>query len=152
MKTGWRVLILNGPNLQLLGRREPGVYGSASLAEVESRLAALAVEMGLVLRCRQSNHEGDLVDWVGAMPGEYDGLVINAGAYTHSSIALRDAISGVNLPACEVHISNVFARESFRHASYLSAVCVGQICGFGTDTYEWGLRALVRWLDTHVTK
>jgi len=152
MKTAWRILVLNGPNLQLLGRREPGVYGSAGLADVEARLAAVAVEMGLELTCRQSNHEGMLLDWIGGMPGHFDGLVINAGAYTHSSIALRDAIAGVKVPACEVHISNVFARESFRHVSYLSAVCVGQMCGFGTDTYEWGLRALVRWLDTHVTK
>jgi 3-dehydroquinate dehydratase-2 len=151
MKTAWRILVLNGPNLQLLGRREPGIYGSAGLPEIEARLQALAVELGVEICCRQSNHEGQLLDWIAETPGQFDALLINAGAYTHSSIALRDAIAGADIAACEIHLSNVFARESFRHVSYLSAVCIGQVCGFGADSYEWGLRALLRWLEAHTS-
>ena len=139
-----RLLVINGPNLQLLGQREPTVYGRTGLAELESRLVSLGAELGVEVVCRQSNHEGDLVDWIGRMPEEgFAGLVINPGAYGHTSIALRDAIAGVHAQAVEVHISNIHAREEFRHHTYLSAVCVGQICGLGTDGYEWALRALV---------
>jgi len=143
-----QILALNGPNLQLLGRREPGVYGQQTLADIEQLLAATAIELAVTVQCRQSNHEGELVDWIGAA-GEngFAGLIINPAAYTHTSIALRDAIAGSGLPAVEVHISNVHARESFRHISYTAAVCMGQICGLGINGYALALRALVHRLQ-----
>lgn len=143
-----KILVINGPNLQLLGRREPSVYGHRGLAEVEARLAAVASELGVEVECRQSNHEGDLVDWIGGMSAEgFAGLVMNPGAYGHTSIALRDAIAGTGVAAIEVHISNIQAREEFRWHTYTAAVCRGQVCGLGTDGYEWALRALVRMLS-----
>ena len=142
-----RVLVLNGPNLNLLGTREPGVYGSATLGDVEQRLADVAAELGVEVECRQSNHEGDLVDWIGACPGTFDGLIINPAAYTHTSVALRDAVSATGIPAIEVHISNVHARERFRQRSLTAPVCLGQMCGLGVAGYEWALRALVRHLS-----
>jgi 3-dehydroquinate dehydratase-2 len=147
-----RVLILNGPNLQLLGTRETAVYGATTLAAIEARLQAVAGELGVAVECRQSNHEGQLVDWIGAAgTAGVAGLIINPAAYTHTSVALRDAVAAVRLPAIEVHLSNVYARESFRHHSYLAPVCLGQIAGLGADGYEWALRALHRHLLQRAT-
>jgi len=140
-------LVLNGPNLNLLGSREPGVYGSATLAEVEAACLLAGVELGLEVECRQTNFEGELVEWVqqaGAdqAAGGLVGAVLNAGAYTHTSIALRDAIAGSGLRVVELHISNVHQREEFRHHSYLSAVSAGLVVGFGVAGYPLALRGL----------
>ena len=131
---GKMILLLHGPNLNLLGTREPDVYGRETLADINQRCAERAARFGLGIRAIQSNHEGVLI--------EASGVVFNAGAYTHTSIALRDAISGVKLPVIEVHLSNIHAREEFRHHSYLAPVCVGQICGFGWRSYMLGVDAL----------
>jgi 3-dehydroquinate dehydratase-2 len=136
-------LILNGPNLNLLGTREPGIYGAKTLADVEADCHAVADRLGVTVRCVQSNHEGALVDEIHAARGTSAGIVLNAGAYTHTSLALRDAISGAGVPAIEVHISNVHARESFRHHSMIAAVCLGVIAGLGTGGYALALQALV---------
>ena len=130
------ILVLNGPNLQLLGTRKPATYGSRSLADVENRLRTLAGELGVDVECLQSNHEGDLVDWIGTARERFSGIVINPGAYTHTSVAIRDAIEAVGLPAVEIHISNIHAREEFRHRSLIAPVCLGQVCGMGTFGYE----------------
>jgi 3-dehydroquinate dehydratase-2 len=141
-----RIAAVHGPNLNLLGQREPGVYGRHTLGDVDAALHALAAELGAELECHQSNHEGALVDFVQQAAPRVDGFVVNAGAYTHTSIALRDALAGVARPYVEVHISNVFARERFRHRSYLAAGAVGVISGFGVDSYRLGLRALIEHL------
>lgn len=138
-----KILALHGPNLNLLGRREPSIYGGADFEQVCRSLDALAAELGVSLTQRQSNHEGVLVDAVQAAVGDFDGALINAGAYTHTSIALRDALLGTGLPFVEVHVSNVYAREPFRHHSYLSDIARGVIVGFGADSYLLGLRGLV---------
>ena len=140
-------LVLNGPNLNLLGTREPGVYGTATLADVEASCAAAGRELGLDVECRQSNHEGVLVDWVQEAgrrqaAGELVGVVLNAGAYTHTSVALRDAVAGSGLRMVELHISNVHQREDFRQHSYLSSVAAGVLVGFGVAGYPLALRAL----------
>jgi 3-dehydroquinate dehydratase-2 len=140
-------LVLNGPNLNLLGSREPGVYGHATLAEVEADCVAAGVELGLDVECRQSNAEGELVDWVQEAgrrqaDGDLVGAVLNAGAYTHTSIALRDAVAGAGLRIIELHISNVHRREDFRQHSYLSPVAAGVIVGLGVAGYPLALRAL----------
>jgi 3-dehydroquinate dehydratase-2 len=136
------VLILNGPNLNLLGTRQPEVYGKDTLADVEKLCRAKAADLGFDVTFEQSNHEGVLVDLIHAAKSQHAGIILNAGAYTHTSIALMDAISSVELPAIEVHLSNVHARESFRHVSYISKVVIGQVCGFGTASYTLALDGL----------
>jgi 3-dehydroquinate dehydratase-2 len=141
-----RVLLLNGPNLNLLGLREPGLYGSQTLAAIEADLTRQAEALGVDLACFQSNHEGALVDRIHAARGEVDGILINAGAYTHTSIALRDALLGVAIPYVELHLSNVHARETFRHHSVLADKALGVICGFGPGSYGLALQGLVQLL------
>jgi len=140
------VLILHGPNLNLLGRREPGIYGSMSLATINQSLQKEAELLQVVVSPLQSNHEGTLIDAVHEALGQHQGIVINPGAYTHTSVALRDAIVAVNLPTVEVHLSNVYQREAFRHHSYVAPVAIGQISGFGANSYILGLWALVHHL------
>ncbi|MTJ15244.1 type II 3-dehydroquinate dehydratase [Anabaena sp. UHCC 0187] len=137
------ILVLHGPNLNLLGLREPGIYGSLTLAEINRLLESKAMELQVEILPVQSNHEGVLVDAIHGALGKHQGIVINAGAYTHTSVALRDAIAAVNLPTVEVHLSNIYRREDFRHHSYIAPVVIGQISGFGAQSYLLGLQALV---------
>lgn len=141
------ILVINGPNLNLLGRREPEHYGRHSLADVERLCREEARGLGVAVAFEQSNHEGALVDAVHAAMGVHDGLCINAGAYTHTSIALMDAVSAAGVPAVEVHLSNLHAREGFRQRSYLGRVCLGSVAGFGAESYPLALRAVVRSLE-----
>jgi 3-dehydroquinate dehydratase-2 len=142
-----KILILHGPNLNLLGEREPEVYGSTTLAEIDARLNALAKGQGAEIRIVQSNCEGGIIDAIHEARKWADGLMINPGAFTHYSLAIRDAIAAVRIPAVEVHLSNVFAREEFRHRSVIAPVCVGSICGFGARSYELGWIALTGYLQ-----
>ena len=137
-----KILVMNGPNLNLLGTRQPEVYGSETLTMVEERCVAYGKQVGMEVTCMQSNHEGVLLDAIHAAKGVYDAVILNAGAYTHTSIALMDAIYSVELPVVEVHLSNIRARESFRHRSYISKAALGQICGFGSQGYLMALDAL----------
>ncbi|MEM7274832.1 MAG: type II 3-dehydroquinate dehydratase [Actinomycetota bacterium] len=151
MTTGSRrILVLNGPNLNLLGTREPDVYGTETLDDIMGRLTDLARELDCEVRHRQSNSEGALVDAIHDARSWADGIVCNAGAYTHTSIAIRDAITGTGLPVVEVHLSNVHAREEFRHRSLMAPVCVGVIAGFGSDGYRIALTGLLARLDRGV--
>lgn len=143
-----KILILHGPNLNLLGQRETSIYGQTTLKEIDGHLKKLAQELGVQISTFQTNSEGELVDQVQKASGKFNGIVINAGAYTHTSIALRDAVAGIDLPTVEVHLSNIYQREEFRHHSYLAAIVVGQISGFGPQSYDLGLRALVQYLTS----
>ena len=141
------ILILNGPNLNLLGQRQPDVYGTTTIADIETTCQDKAKALGVEIRFEQSNSEGTLVDLIHSAKGHHDGIILNAGAYTHTSIALMDAISSVELPVIELHLSNIHAREAFRHVSYISKVAVGQICGFGPAGYPLALDAMHQLLD-----
>jgi 3-dehydroquinate dehydratase-2 len=142
-----RILVLHGPNLNLLGTREPGVYGSLTMDDINSRCVALGEELGVEVRCSQSNHEGALIDALHDARTSVDGVIFNPGGYTHTSVALRDAIAAIGIPVVEVHLSNVYAREEFRNKSLVSAVCAGKISGLGWRSYTLALRALVEMLD-----
>ena len=136
-----KILFLNGPNLNLLGTREPEIYGHTTLGNIEAKVRAAAAKASAAIDFRQSNLEGELVTWIQQSKGVFDAIVINAAAYTHTSVALRDAISATGVPTIEIHISNVHSREEFRHKSLMAPVCKGQICGFGPESYLLGLQA-----------
>ncbi|HEY6197407.1 MAG TPA: type II 3-dehydroquinate dehydratase [Candidatus Binatia bacterium] len=138
-----KILVLHGPNLNMLGRREPKIYGRLTLDQINRKIAALAAELGVEVEARQSNIEGELVGWIQDAPKQFGALILNAGAYTHSSIAMRDALTAAGIPAVEVHISNIYKREEFRKRSIIAEAVVGQITGFGVDSYLLGLRAAV---------
>lgn len=148
VRTPLRILVLHGPNLNLLGEREPLIYGSADLATIEAELQAIGVGLGAQIESRQTNHEGELVEWLHEARTDFDGVLINAAAYTHTSIAIRDAIAASGTPCVEVHLSNTHAREAFRHVSLLAAVCIGVVQGFGPNSYGLGLRGLIDYLRT----
>jgi len=138
-----KILFLNGPNLNLLGTREPDVYGRTTLADIETKVREQALRLKVEVDFRQSNLEGELVNWIQEAKGKFQAIVINAAAYTHTSVALRDAISAIGVPTIEIHLSNVHAREEFRHKSLIASVCRGQICGFGETSYILGLEAAI---------
>lgn len=140
------ILVLHGPNLNMLGQREPNIYGSETLESINVSLQQTAETLKVSLTCLQSNHEGELVDAIQSTLNQHQGLLINAGAYTHTSVAVRDAIAAVAIPTVEVHLSNIYRRESFRHHSYIAPLAIGQISGFGAESYQLGLQALVGYL------
>lgn len=142
------ILVIHGPNLNLLGTRETGIYGRATLKSINETLSVLARQAGLKVDFFQSNHEGEMVSKIGSAGGTYGGILINPAAYTHTSVAIRDAVAAVRLPVVEVHLSNIYARETFRHHSMISPVAAGQISGFGPQSYELGLLALARLIRT----
>lgn len=140
-KKNKKILVIHGPNLNLLGKREVSVYGKVSLETINKQLKKLADELGVSLDIKQSNHEGEIVDLIGKAPKKYKAILINPAAYTHTSVAIRDAVAAVSIPTVEVHLSNIYSREEFRHTSLISSVAKGQICGFGIESYILGLRA-----------
>jgi len=144
-----KVLFLNGPNLNLLGTREPEVYGRLTLVDIEAMVRTRAIDLKVEIAFRQSNSEGELVSWIQEARGQFNSIVINAAAYTHTSIALRDAISAVGVPTIEIHLSNIHAREEFRHTSLIAPVCLGQISGFGLKSYLLGLEAAIIVTENH---
>ncbi|MBE9063673.1 type II 3-dehydroquinate dehydratase [cf. Phormidesmis sp. LEGE 11477] len=147
-----KILVLNGPNLNMLGKREPEIYGSQTLEDINRELKQIAQALGVDLTFFQSNHEGALVDTIQNALNVHQGILINPGAYTHTSVAIRDAIAAVALPTVEVHLSNIHQREAFRHHSYIAPVAVGQISGFGADSYRLGLEGLVKSLQERPVK
>jgi 3-dehydroquinate dehydratase-2 len=142
-KSKIKILVIHGPNLNLLGKREPHIYGKITLLKINSALRKLANKKGVYLKIIQSNHEGKIVDIIQKAQNKFSGILINPAGYTHTSVAIRDAIASVNLPTIEVHLSNIYSREEFRHHSLISPVCKGQICGFGMNSYLLGLLALI---------
>lgn len=136
-----KILVIHGPNLQLLGTRERDVYGDVTIDQIDSRLVEIAAEEGIEIDCVQSNHEGEIVDLIGGATGRVDAILINPAAYTHTSVAIGDALRAVDIPAVEVHLSNIYAREEFRHTSLIAPAADGQISGFGPESYYMGLRA-----------
>ena len=142
-----RVLVIHGPNLDLLGKRQPEVYGNVTLDEINKQLKALAEKKNVELEFMHSNHEGEIVEAIGKAKNKFQAVVINPAAYTHTSVAIRDAIDAVELPAIEVHLSNIYAREEFRHTSLIAPVARGQICGFGINSYLLGLEAAIKVLE-----
>jgi 3-dehydroquinate dehydratase II len=138
-----RVLVLNGPNLNLLGKRQPEIYGRLTLEEINQQVRALASELSVEVEIRQSNHEGELVTWIQEAPKKFHAIVINPAAYTHTSLAMKDAILAAGIPTVEIHLSNIYKREDFRHHSHIAGAAVGQIAGFGVQSYLLGLRAAV---------
>lgn len=138
-----KILVIHGPNLNLLGERQPDIYGKFTLEEIDSQLKKIAKNEKVDLEIFQSNHEGEIVEKIGKAKGKADCLLINPAAYTHTSVAIRDAIEGVGIPTVEVHISNIYAREEFRHTSLIAPVAVGQVCGFGINSYKLGLKAAI---------
>lgn len=146
-----KILILHGANLNMLGKREPEIYGTLSLTQINDLLLADAKELAVELSIFQSNHEGNLIEAIHAAWQVQDGIVINPGGFTHTSVVLRDAIAAVNIPTVEVHLSNIHQREEFRHFSYIAPLAIGQICGFGADSYRLGLRALVNSINSRNT-
>ena len=147
-----KILFLNGPNLNLLGQREPQVYGKTTLADIESLVRKQAATRGVSLDFRQTNLEGELVGWIQGAKGQFDAIVLNAAAYTHTSVALRDAIAATGVPTVEIHLSNIHAREEFRHKSLIAAVCRGQIAGFGANSYLLGLDAAINIIESAKAK
>ncbi len=143
-----KILIINGVNMNMLGFREPEKYGSMTLKDLEKDLYAYSFKLGVDIETFQSNFEGEIVEKIQSAKDNFDGIVINAGAYTHTSVAIRDAISAVNLPTVEVHMTNIYKREEFRHHSYLAPVCIGQISGFGVNSYKLGLNAIVNFIKS----
>ena len=138
-----KILVIHGPNLNLLGQREPDVYGRTTLKQIDGELQKIAKAEKVALEAFQSNHEGEIVERIGKAKGKFDCILINPAAYTHTSVAIRDAISAVSIPVVEVHLSNIYAREEFRHTSLISPVAVGQVSGFGLDSYRLGLKAAI---------
>ena len=147
-----KILIINGVNMNMLGLRETEKYGTMTLKDLEKELYAFSFEIGIDIETFQSNFEGEIVEKIHQTKDNFDGIVINAGAYTHTSIAIRDAISAVNIPTVEVHMTNIYKREEFRHHSYIAPVCIGQISGFGINSYKLGLKAVVDYLNTNDNK
>jgi len=138
-----KILLINGPNLNMLGTREPEKYGNTTLSDIERDLQNTGKECGVEVDCFQSNHEGEIIDKIQSSKGVYDGIIINAGGLTHTSVSVRDAISAVSIPTVEVHMTNIHSREEFRHTSMLSGVCVAQVVGFGKNSYKYALEGLI---------
>ena len=147
-----KILIINGVNMNMRGFREPRKYGSMTLKDLEKELYAFSFELGIDIEMFQSNHEGEIVEKIHSARDVFDGIVINAGAYTHTSIAIRDALCAVDVPTVEVHMTNIYQREDFRHHSFIAPIALGQITGFGTDSYKLGLKAIVDFLSTDNAK